>query len=155
MKILVSYLSFLVLPLMCSKAESSNDYTLEAVEAVEDVEEVDEEVEAIDRLVQLCGVALLGRRQVESLPTTCTLLPEQRRGAEGIPAVQRDGVVEDVEDAHGPESLGSDSIDFHRGLLTDGYIQCLGCTNHSPDALISGTCLSKATASVRACATFS
>ena len=41
MKILVSYLSFLVLPLMCSKAESSNDYTLEAVEAVEDVASYD------------------------------------------------------------------------------------------------------------------
>ena len=41
MKILVSYLSLLVLPLMCSKAESSNDYAMEAVEAVEDVASYD------------------------------------------------------------------------------------------------------------------
>lgn len=36
MKILISYLSILVLPLMCSKSENTEDYTIESVPAVEE-----------------------------------------------------------------------------------------------------------------------
>ena len=64
------------------------------------------EIEAIDLFVGRCAVALLGRREVEGLPAEGALLPQDRRGAEGVAAVQGNGVVEDVEDAHLEAHLG-------------------------------------------------
>jgi len=47
-----------------------------------------------------CREALLRRGQVKRLPAQRALLAQDGRGAEGVAAMQREGVVEDVEDAH-------------------------------------------------------
>ncbi len=56
------------------------------------------EVQAIDVFERRCGFALLGRGEVKGLPAQRALLAQERRGAEGVAAVQRNRVVEDVED---------------------------------------------------------
>ena len=59
------------------------------------------ETQAVDVLDVVRGRPLLGRSQVERLPAQRTLLTQDGRSAEGVAAVQRNGVIEDVEDAHG------------------------------------------------------
>jgi len=59
------------------------------------------EAQAIDVLDVSRYLALLGRGQVKRLPAQRTLLTQDGRSAEGVAAVQRNGVIEDVEDAHG------------------------------------------------------
>jgi len=59
------------------------------------------EVPAVHRLLQRRAAgSVLGAGQVEGLPPERALLAQQRQRAERVPAVQRDRVVEDVEDAH-------------------------------------------------------
>ena len=43
---------------------------------------------------------------VEGLPTQGALLAQNRGAAEGVAGMQWDGMVEDVEDAHGYEMFG-------------------------------------------------
>ena len=58
------------------------------------------ETQAVDVLDVSRRLALLGRGQMKGFPAQRPLLTQDSRGAEGVAAVQRDGVVEDVEDSH-------------------------------------------------------
>ena len=63
-----------------------------------------EEVQAVDRLFQHVAGMLLGAGDVEGFPAERALFAQDRAGTEGITAVQRDRVVEDVKDAHDSET---------------------------------------------------
>ena len=59
------------------------------------------EVQAIHRFLGLCAGALLEPSHMDGMPAQGALLTEDVGAAEGVAAVQGDGVVEYVQDAHG------------------------------------------------------
>jgi len=56
--------------------------------------------QAIDRLLQHLRRGVLGAGQVKRLPAQLVLLAQDGQGAEGVPTVQRDGVVQHMQDTH-------------------------------------------------------
>ncbi len=60
-----------------------------------------EEVPPVHGFFRAAGGAVLGAGEVEGVPAQPALLAQQGQRAEGVAAVQGDGVVQDVEDAHG------------------------------------------------------
>ena len=67
------------------------------------------EAQAVNIFEWSADLALLGGGEMEGFPAQGPLFPEQRSGTEGVAAVQRNGVVEDVEDAHHPAFLRQDN----------------------------------------------
>ena len=64
-------------------------------------------MQAIDVFFSGLGRALLGRGDVKRLPAQRALLAQQRRRAKGVAAVQRNGVVENVQDAQGHDAVAT------------------------------------------------
>jgi hypothetical protein len=63
------------------------------------------EVQAVDGFFQIVAGMLLGAGHMEGFPAERALLAQDRAGAEGVAAVQRDRVVEDVQDTHHAPSI--------------------------------------------------
>ena len=64
------------------------------------------EMQAVGLLFHHLAIDLLGTGQVVGVPAHFPLVVQDRRAAEGIAGMQRQGVVEDVEDAHDYWTVG-------------------------------------------------
>jgi hypothetical protein len=58
------------------------------------------EMPAIHLLLKGVTRALLGRGQMIGLPAQAALFPQDRNSAEGVAAMQGQGVIENVENTH-------------------------------------------------------
>ena len=70
---------------------------------------------AVDRFLLGFARALLGRGEMQGLPTEAPLLVQEGQGAESIAAVQRNRVVEDVQYPQGTISGDHAAISSLRG----------------------------------------
>jgi hypothetical protein len=57
-------------------------------------------VEAVDQLFRDPALLLLGAGEVVRLPAEAPLLPEDGKRTKGVAAVERYGMIQDVENAH-------------------------------------------------------
>src|SRR5258707_1182947 len=62
-----------------------------------------EEVPAVDLFLGRTASPMLGRSQMKGIPAKRALFFQNRQGSECIATMQRNGVVEEMEDAHNAE----------------------------------------------------